>query len=131
MKMSELKLAVGQPAYIIDAYDRPLPGAVRRITPSGQVVVAFKTSDPNRSYELRFDANGYEMGSDTLSKYRRGQLVTAFEYGRHIETQKRQQDGRKLTSELVDLDKLALVDTNLPAKLEDLAKRLREWQLAK
>lgn len=93
-KLSELK--AGDEVAIIPGYSRELKYTfhdyrVKKVTPSGQVVVSFKDYR-GEAGEKRFDSDGYEMGS-SASKYHRDRIEADVEMAReHMAYKQRQQN---------------------------------------
>lgn len=122
----KLQLKVGGRAYISDGYGRPKVSTVKRITPTGQVSVIVPSA-VGEGYPYRFDAHGREINPS--SKWRMSHLISEEDYNRIVKARKRENQQAQFLQELKSLPLTSITSKEMPDKLEDLAKRLRAWQL--
>lgn len=121
----KLGLVVGEPAYFSDAYNRVKRGKVKRITPSGQVVVEVtQITSPN--YEVRFSVRGDELNPS--SRWRVGHLISKESFDAQKAHDTRKAVKTALENNLNAAVKLGVDNSELPAKLEALASVIREYQ---
>lgn len=123
----KLNLKVGSTAFISDAYSRPKSGKVTRITLTGQVVVEVTPANGGAPYTYRFNDRGREIGGRPTWRF--AALISEDVHRRIIASNKKENEATRIRNEISSLVKLPLGDRDLPNKLEDLARRLRAWQL--
>ena len=124
--VDKLQLKVGDKAYMSDGYGRPKYGTVKRITPTGQVLIEI-ASAVGEPYPYRFDKYGRQL--DSSSKWRLAHLISAEDYRRIVTSRKRENRQAQFVQELKAFGNWSATNAELPSKLEDFAKRLRSWQL--
>lgn len=123
----KLQLKVGGKAYMSDGYGRPRSGIVKRITPTGQVLIEIPSAVGGEPYPYRFDKSGRQL--DSSSKWRLAHLISAEDHARIVASRKRENQQAQFLQELKAFPLSSITSTDMPDKLEDFAKRLRAWQL--